>query len=317
MNSILLSVCIPTYNRADKLRKSLARVVEAVGDRNDIEIIVSDNCSTDNTQAVLEAYKGCRNVQLYRNENNVGFNGNITLVIDKYAKGKYCWIIGDDDIIDSDAIEKLYPILRMNGYPFVSVANRCMTEDKFDSFEVSPERIIYYFEAPYFKCIDENSSGSNVLGTFMSTQIFLLDVIKGFDKSSFPVNTWDDFKTVFPNSYMMTSSFHSCNNCGCVKTPLITALSYSKDWDDKLILLVSKILPQYYNYCLDLCGGNKTILKQNTKIIERGLLSSEIKLLKASSSYTKRINLLRPRFLLYYLGVYWDALKSKLRMKLY
>ena len=148
----------------------------------------------------------------------------------------------------------------------------------------------------------------------MSTQIFLLEAIKGFDKSSFSVNTWDDFKTVFPNSYMMTSSFHKCNNCGCVKTPLITALSYSKDWDDKLPKLFSTILPQYYHYCVTLCGNNKKMLKKNRVIVERGQMSSEIKRLKESSKIRDRINLIRPKFLAYYLGVYWDAFKYKLRI---
>lgn len=49
-----LSICIPTYNRADFLRLCLKRLQELEGVLPDFEIIVSDNASTDHTASVLE-----------------------------------------------------------------------------------------------------------------------------------------------------------------------------------------------------------------------------------------------------------------------
>ncbi|RZK38834.1 MAG: glycosyltransferase, partial [Hymenobacter sp.] len=57
MNEFLLSIAIPTYNRADLLSKTLESVyqqISSVADR--VEVIVSNNASTDHTQQVVEAY---------------------------------------------------------------------------------------------------------------------------------------------------------------------------------------------------------------------------------------------------------------------
>lgn len=51
MNSeILLSICIPTYNRADYLNKAIQSIVNSPDFGNAVEIVISDNCSTDNTE---------------------------------------------------------------------------------------------------------------------------------------------------------------------------------------------------------------------------------------------------------------------------
>lgn len=52
-NSPLLSLCIPTYNRAEILAQCLERHMEAIDDERDIEIVISDNASTDNTREVV------------------------------------------------------------------------------------------------------------------------------------------------------------------------------------------------------------------------------------------------------------------------
>lgn len=46
MDSILLSICIPIFNDARKINNALDCVVEAVGERNDIDVIISDSAST-------------------------------------------------------------------------------------------------------------------------------------------------------------------------------------------------------------------------------------------------------------------------------
>ena len=230
---------------------------------------------------------------------------NVTLIIDKYATGRYCWIIGDDDYLDPDALDLLLPILEMGCYPFISVAHRCMSPIEFRNFQLNERNCIERYEASYFECIDMNSSGSNVLGTFMSSHVFELNTIKLFDKTVFPVNTWDNFMCIFPNSYMMTSCFHNCKKCACIKTPLLTAMTYSKDWDDKLDILYTKILPDYYNYCVSL-SENSVQLKHNKKIVMRSkkgtLIRKHIKL----GGVKDYLKLILPRYYDYYL----DFLKN-------
>ena len=112
----LLSMCIPTYNGGDKLEICLDKLFTSIAGNMDVEVIVSDNCSTDNTQEIIRKYKTNSCFRYYRNDTNVGFSGNLLLLIDNYAKGDYCWVIGDDDFLDSDAISNVIKILNSQKY---------------------------------------------------------------------------------------------------------------------------------------------------------------------------------------------------------
>ena len=54
----LLSICIPTYNRAEILDKSLESITkqDIFQKTDEVEIIVSDNCSQDNTHNIVHKY---------------------------------------------------------------------------------------------------------------------------------------------------------------------------------------------------------------------------------------------------------------------
>lgn len=102
-----LSICILTYNRVGTLREALDSILPQVVDRPEIEVVVSDNASTDNTGEVVRGY--CeRNPRLRysRNEVNGGFDGNFVACIEK-AAGRYTAFFSDDDIAPPDFVERL------------------------------------------------------------------------------------------------------------------------------------------------------------------------------------------------------------------
>lgn len=71
----ILSICIPTYNRGWALDFSLKAIENELKtiDYKDIEFIVSDNCSIDNTKGVVEKYIQAGIPIIYiRNEKNLG-----------------------------------------------------------------------------------------------------------------------------------------------------------------------------------------------------------------------------------------------------
>jgi glycosyltransferase involved in cell wall biosynthesis len=118
----LLTIAIPTYNRAKLLDTQLSWLALAVkGFEDEIEIFVSDNCSTDNTQEVIKKWKAqlsnitfnsCKNVE------NIGVLKNIMNCL-KSASTKYVWAIGDDDPIQDRAIS--YAINKFKQYDDVSL----------------------------------------------------------------------------------------------------------------------------------------------------------------------------------------------------
>lgn len=246
----LLSICIPTYNGGDKLGVCIGNLIELVKNHPEVEVIVSNNGSTDNTRQILSKYEDGR-IRIYHNATNIGFSGNIKLLIDDYATGDYCWLIGDDDFLDIDTLDHLIPILEKHKYPYISIKHRCMTIDEYMERQETVRNRIDSFEGRYFQCLDRNAEITNILGTFMTSQIFRLETIKKFDKTGFAELIWDNFRGTFPNSYMMTESFHA-EKCLCISTPLVTALVHPKDWDERLFGIKTEILPSYLKYCYTL-----------------------------------------------------------------
>ena len=97
----LLTICLPTYNRAKYLKMQLDRFSSMPQELwNDIRIFISDNCSTDETQSISEEYCGKEGMDIvyHRNDSNLGMDGNFVTCF-KSSETKYVWLLGDDDII--------------------------------------------------------------------------------------------------------------------------------------------------------------------------------------------------------------------------
>ena len=97
-----VTIAIPTYNRADDyLKQTLKSALNQTYEN--IEIIVSDNCSTDNTEAVVNSFNDSR-IRYFRQPKNIGANNNFNFCL-KQAKGDYFLLLLDDDLIDHDFVE--------------------------------------------------------------------------------------------------------------------------------------------------------------------------------------------------------------------
>ncbi|MCC7384156.1 MAG: glycosyltransferase family 2 protein [Deltaproteobacteria bacterium] len=101
-----LSICLPTYNRASFLRGALESICTQATD--DLEIVVSDNASTDDTPGVVADFaRRYPFVRGHRHEANLGFDRNFKSLVE-LAKGAYCWTLGDDDWLEPGALAKVY-----------------------------------------------------------------------------------------------------------------------------------------------------------------------------------------------------------------
>ncbi|MEA5602815.1 glycosyltransferase family 2 protein [Nostoc sp. UHCC 0252] len=106
----LVSVVIPTYNRPNYLKQAIASAIQQT--YQNIEIIVSDNCSSEDTQAVVASFDDSR-IRFWRHQQNVGMFANQQHGF-KMARGKYVASLHDDDIWNEDFLAKLVPILEAN-----------------------------------------------------------------------------------------------------------------------------------------------------------------------------------------------------------
>jgi glycosyltransferase involved in cell wall biosynthesis len=122
---MLLTLAIPTYNRAKRLRATLQSFLDQIArnELRDLEIIVSDNCSTDDTAAVCAelaaGYPGIA-FRYFRNPENLGFDRNVDALF-HHAQGKYVWTFSDDDDPSSDALPRVLEWLGQRDVTFAFV----------------------------------------------------------------------------------------------------------------------------------------------------------------------------------------------------
>jgi glycosyltransferase involved in cell wall biosynthesis len=98
----LVTIGIPTYNRADDyLRQTLQSALDQT--YQNVEIVVSDNCSTDDTESVVKSLSDSR-TRYFRHGENIGANENFNFCLEQ-AEGDYFLLLHDDDLIDDDFVD--------------------------------------------------------------------------------------------------------------------------------------------------------------------------------------------------------------------
>lgn len=102
MKKPTISICIPTFNRADLLDQTLQSVANQTV--RPFEVVVVDNASTDNTKAVVGKYKKF-GIRYIRNKVNVGMVENWNVCV-KQARGEYLSFLHSDDLIAPTWYEK-------------------------------------------------------------------------------------------------------------------------------------------------------------------------------------------------------------------
>lgn len=111
---MLLSIAIPTYNRAEFLDKELECLVPQLEDlRESVELLISDNCSNDETQSVIKEYESKYPgiIKYYCQPQNIGGEANNDFLISK-CQGQYILLLGDDDLLSPNLLAILLPYLQ-------------------------------------------------------------------------------------------------------------------------------------------------------------------------------------------------------------
>lgn len=147
-NELLLSICIPTYNRASILKKSLKLLLDQIkGYENKIELLVSNNCSTDDTERVIMDYieQGAP-INYNCHEKNLGMDGNFVYCFQS-ARGKYVWILGDDDYLIEGAFKQIMNILQNGNYGLVHLKTKI---ENSNPFEIIADKVAFMDEISYW-----------------------------------------------------------------------------------------------------------------------------------------------------------------------
>ena len=196
--TIQLSICIPTYNRLQFLKQSLVAITSQVNDNNSskVEIIISDNSSTDGTKAYLESFiakNSSISIKYFRQDSNVGADSNFLKVIEM-SRGEFVYLVSDDDILLPGAIDKLLNCINFNSSldaicvnyrsfkldptvntrPVLSLLNDKTITDKNEALETLGTFITFMSVLCFRKSTVNLKSFNNKVGThFIQSYIFL------------------------------------------------------------------------------------------------------------------------------------------------
>lgn len=100
-----VSIIIPTYNRAGRLTKAIESALAQ--DYKNLEVIVSDNASQDETKQAVMKYTGDSRFRYFRNSTNIGMRLNFRKSLYEYATGEWAIFLADDDyFLDNTYIRK-------------------------------------------------------------------------------------------------------------------------------------------------------------------------------------------------------------------
>lgn len=197
----LLSLCIPTYNRASLLKMALEAIIGQIGvaQTDQVEIIVSDNASPDGTAEVVKDLQAAHpNVFLhfYRQPENKGPDANIYQVV-RLAQGEFVYILSDDDVLLPGAVHKLLSLMEtyptydafalnvrvFNDDPWAfAPAEILLSEDQF-VHDKSKALLIFntwirYISAMAFRrSLISNNDYSDKIGTYFVQAYMFLDVL--------------------------------------------------------------------------------------------------------------------------------------------
>ena len=111
----LLSITIPTYNRADFLNYSLELHIPLAKEYN-IQISIFDNASTDHTEQIVSKWmKEYPYLSYHKNETNIGPDANFERAL-KYPSTEYVWLLGDTYQIPDKGINYLLTLIENKRY---------------------------------------------------------------------------------------------------------------------------------------------------------------------------------------------------------
>ena len=139
-----VSVLISTYNKEKFINKTLDSVLKQSMDMRDFELIVVDDCSTDQTVDIvskkIDSFSNYKFIQLDQNSGTPAKPRNLSIDL---SKGKYIMFIDGDDWLPEDALEKLYTLLKTNKTDYATGLTKYVHSDRIARSGVALSKIAY------------------------------------------------------------------------------------------------------------------------------------------------------------------------------
>ncbi len=251
-----ISICIPTFNRdifLDECLSSISKQFKNPEIYEKVEIIIEDNCSTDNTRQVVKKYeKKYSNVRYFKNKTRIPIAKGI-ISVGKHAKGNYIWYCSDDDMHAGNSIEVLLRKIRLyspdvlfcnlNEYSkdMKKIVHRNSLEINRDYFFHNRKELFSFLNNKFFYAID----------WFTSAYSNLVLAKKVFDKNYKLTKKYNGKLDLFPEAFAI---FYTKTNYNIyvLNDKLIKYRSGNVKWrpenKKEFLLYWDSLLTNHYDY---------------------------------------------------------------------
>jgi glycosyltransferase involved in cell wall biosynthesis len=268
LKKLKISVCIPTFNQDSYVEKAIRSVLQQSISIS--EIIVSNDCSTDNTRQILDALSNeIPNLQCVHQNHNIGISKNVRACME-LAKGDYIIRLDSDDLLRPEFAEKLSS--ELNRFPMAGYAHAAVQQiDQCGN----PEKIRSLSRPSGFQ--DGDSALKNATKGFRVAANIIMYRRTALEKVHFsfpPINFAEDYYLVtslsaagFGNIYLneVLSAYRVWAGSGNVRkkrkleeisgmnnliSELLEPAFQSRDWSNKSIVRMRKSLAIRFCDCL-------------------------------------------------------------------
>ena len=262
---MILSICIPNYNRLNCLDNCLNSIL--IASKNvkdfDFEVCISDNNSITNPIEIIDKYKKFYKIIYNRNDENLGFALNAIKTVN-ISTGKYAWLIGNDDLILPNTLIELKKIFKENSDTEFFFINSYYLNSKFlekfpnpfntSNLEASKmkklSRLKQNKRVNFWEIIDPDVSWEFLIGIFLS--IFNRKMwLEGLDclskKDLEDKNIWSNFDNTCLNAKVVSTVFKDKKSFICSQ-PLSVNLIGEREWVNLYDFIEIVRIPELIDY---------------------------------------------------------------------
>jgi len=322
---MLLSICIPTFNRNNSLKNCLNLIL--ISDKFlkdfDYEVCVSDNCSEEDVTSTVLEFKNKLNIVVNINSENLGFSRNAIKCI-SMARGKFVWMIGDDDLILPNALNKIKFLIINNSNVDFFFLNSCYLDSNFlKKFSHPFDTNILNIQnmdsicklkkdkkTNFWGVIDPNVSWEFLIGIFLSL----------FNKNKYLENIgvlnqndledkrpWSNFDNTCAHAKILSSTFKDSDAYICTE-PLSVNLIGLREWAPLYEFIEIVRIPELLDYYKSL-GLNKWKFYYCKNYALRNFFNYFLKILiRGEVSGRKYVNLKKHFFYNFFYPNVWFSL---------
>lgn len=239
----LLSICVPTYNGQRFIEEFLAALLPQTAAEPKVEVCVCDDASRDDTPRLIEAARARWPFRYERNEKNLGAIRNFHRLTAEIARGKYVWVLGQDDIPNPGAVRAL--VAALEAHPdieifYVNYRARKVSGPGYDLHLGNREsRRLERWQDVI------RSEGS--LGTGLFVHVIAREAWIAYWGQHPPGEHFSSGHATYPHCYLIADAFLN-RPAWCVGEPLLTLTPGSAGWHASRFVVYSRLTPDLLYY---------------------------------------------------------------------